>query len=139
MRKWMIGQALLMLIIGSASAVALGFMRVRYFILLAAIAGLANIIPFLGAILTVILASLAAAMDSTLKVLGVLIFYFVYMQVENAYLTPRIMESQVGLSSTAVLVALLIGDEFAGVAGALVAVPTAVLVSVLLNEYVVKR
>jgi predicted PurR-regulated permease PerM len=66
----------------------------------------------------------------------VLIFYFVYQQVENALLTPRIMQAQVQLSPAAVLAALLIGEELAGILGTLVAVPTAVLCSVLVDEYV---
>ncbi len=139
MRKWLIGQAILMLILGSASAVAFGLMGIRYFYLLAVFAGIANIIPLLGPILTVIVASLVALMDSIWKALGVLIFYLVYQETETAFLTPRIMKAQVKLCSSAVLVALLLGGELAGIVGALVAVPSAVLLSTLIDEYVVKR
>jgi predicted PurR-regulated permease PerM len=139
MRKWLVGQAILMLILGSSSAIVFGLMGIQYFYLLALFAGIANIIPLLGPIVTVIVASLAALMDSLWKVLGVLIFYLVYQQIESAFLTPRIMKSQVKLSSSAVLVALLLGAEIAGVLGALVAVPSAVLLSTLIDEYVVKR
>jgi predicted PurR-regulated permease PerM len=89
-------------------------------------------------VITVGLAALVAAIDSWGKLLGVLIFYLVYQQVENAYLTPKIMESQLEIASSAILVALIIGAELAGTAGALVAVPTAVLISALLDEYVVR-
>lgn len=139
MRRWLVGQAILMLILGLAGGVAFGFMGIRYFYLLGVFGGIANIIPFFGPILTVILAGLIAAADSLWKVLGVLIFYLVYQQIENAFLTPRIMESQVKLNSSAVLVALLIGGEFAGVVGAVVAVPSAVLFSALIDEYLVHR
>lgn len=139
MRRWLVGQAILMLILGSASAIVFGFMDIRYFYLLAVFAGIANIIPLLGPILTVIVASVVALMDSLWKVLGVLIFYLVYQQIESAFLTPRIMKSQVKLCSSAVLVALLLGGEIAGMVGALVAVPSAVLLSTLIDEYVVKR
>jgi predicted PurR-regulated permease PerM len=139
MRRWLVGQAMLMLILGSASAVVFGLLGIRYFYLLAVFAGIANIIPLLGPILTVIIASLAALMDSPWKVLGVLIFYLVYQQTESAFLTPRIMKSQVKLCSSEVLVALLLGGELAGVVGALVAVPSAVLLSTLIDEYVVKH
>jgi predicted PurR-regulated permease PerM len=139
MRNWLVGQVLLMLILGSSSAVVFGMLHLRYFVALAVFAGVANVVPMLGPIVTVVLASLVAALDSFSKVLGVLIFYLVYQQIENAFLTPRIMQSQVQLSATAVVVALLIGGELAGVAGALVAVPSAVLVSVLADEYLVKK
>ena len=71
--------------------------------------------------------------------LGVAIFYVVYLQVENSYLTPRIMGNRVNLPGLAILVALLLGSALAGVLGAMVAVPTAVLVSVLLDEYAVYK
>jgi predicted PurR-regulated permease PerM len=138
MRKWLVGQAILMLILGSASAIVFGFLRIRYFYVLAVLAGVGNIIPLLGPIITVGLAALVAAIDSWAKLIGVLIFYLIYQQVENAYLTPKIMEAQLEIASTAILVALIIGAELAGTAGALVAVPTAVLVSAMLDEYVVR-
>ena len=72
-------------------------------------------------------------------VLGVFIFYFIYQQVENAYLTPRIMKEAVDLPGIAVIVALTIGGEMAGLLGAIVAVPTAALVATILNEYVVRQ
>jgi predicted PurR-regulated permease PerM len=139
MRKWLVGQAMLMLILGSASVIVFGLLGIRYFYLLGVFAGISNIIPLLGPILTIVLATLVASFDSLGKVIGVLVFYFVYQQIENAYLTPRIMKAQVELSSTAILVSLLIGSEIAGFAGALVSVPTAVLVSVLIHEYLARR
>jgi predicted PurR-regulated permease PerM len=71
-------------------------------------------------------------------VLGVAIFYAIYAQVETSYLTPRIMRSSVGLPGLAVIVSLLLGAAYDGIVGAMVAVPTAVLVGVLLDEYAVK-
>jgi predicted PurR-regulated permease PerM len=135
MRGWLAGQMMLMLILGVSSGVTFGFMGLPYFLLLGVFAGIANIIPMLGPIATVVLAAIAAATESGWKVLGVLIFYLVYQQVENAFLTPRIMKSQVQLSSAVVIVALLVGSELAGIAGALVAVPSAVLVVELAGEY----
>ena len=93
----------------------------------------------LGPIATVVLAAAVAALDSWTKVLGVFIFYLIYQQVENAYLTPRIMKEAVDLPGIAVIVALTIGGEMAGLLGAIVAVPTAALVATILNEYVVRQ
>jgi predicted PurR-regulated permease PerM len=70
-------------------------------------------------------------------VVGVLIFYFTYLQIENTWLTPRIMKTQVDLAGLTILIALLIGSSLAGIIGAMVAVPTAVLIAVVLNEYAV--
>jgi predicted PurR-regulated permease PerM len=55
--------------------------------------------------------------------------------VENSVLVPRIMERQVGVSAVVIIVALLIGTELFGFVGALLAVPTAAIVQVMLQEY----
>jgi len=68
-----------------------------------------------------------------------MIFYAVYQQLESAFLSPRIMKSTVDLSPLAVIIALVLGGTLAGVLGALVSVPTAALVSVFVEEYLVKR
>ena len=70
---------------------------------------------------------------------GVLIFYLIYENVESVYLTPRIMRSSVNLTGLTILVALLLGTALAGAAGALVSVPTAALITVLLEEYAVQK
>jgi predicted PurR-regulated permease PerM len=77
--------------------------------------------------------------DSWGRVLGVAVFYLIYVQIENSILTPRIMRHSVGLPGLAILVALLIGSALAGIVGALVSVPTAALVAVLIDEYLVSK
>jgi len=137
--RWLLGQLMLMVILGVGCLIVFGLMHLRYFYVLAVIAGLANFVPMIGPIVTVILASAVAAIDSFTKVVGVIIFYAVYQQTESAILTPRIMKSTVDLPGSAVLVALAIGGEVAGLVGALVAVPTAALAAVLIDEYLVKK
>ena len=139
MSKWLFGQGLLMLTMGCTFTIAFAIMHLRYFVLLGVLMGLFNIIPIAGAAITVSLALIVASLDSWGKVLAVLVFYLVYLNVENAVLTPRIMRSSVDLMGLTVLVALLIGTALAGIVGALVAVPTAALISVLLDEYAVQR
>jgi len=137
MSKWLLGQGSLMLLLGTASTIVFAALHVRYFVLLGVLMGLFNIIPVLGGVITIVLAACVAALDSWEKMAGVLIFYAIYTQLENGYLTPRIMRSSVNLPGLAVLIALLAGSALAGVVGALVAVPTAALVAVLANEYLV--
>jgi predicted PurR-regulated permease PerM len=139
LRNWLIGQGVLMLVLGTSSAIALGLLRIKYSYALSVFAGLANIVPIIGPIISVILAGIVAAFDSWWKLLGVVIFYFVYQQVENAFLAPRIMKSTLNLPPLAVIIALSLGGALAGVLGALIGVPTAALVAVILDEYVVRR
>jgi predicted PurR-regulated permease PerM len=139
MGKWLLGQGTLMLILGVCSLIAFALLHIRYFYALAFLMGLFNIIPVAGAVLTVSLVMIVAAVDSWTKVIGVFVFYAIYAQVENAYLLPRIMKSSVDLAGLAVIIAFLIGAAAAGVLGAIIAVPTAVLVAVLLDEYLVNH
>ena len=135
MQNWLRGQALLMLILGTSSFVVFWAIGVPYSYALAFFAALANFVPVLGPVATVVVAGAIAATDSWMKVLGVVVFYLVYQQVENSYLTPRIMKSTVALPSVAVIVALAIGGTLAGVLGAIVAVPTAALIATLIDAF----
>ena len=110
-----------------------------YVPVLAMFAGIADIIPIAGPISALVIAGSVAAMDSPQKVLGVIIFHAVYAQFEAAFLSPRIMRSTLKLSPLAVIIALSLGGSLAGVVGALVSVPTAALVMVLADEYLVKK
>jgi predicted PurR-regulated permease PerM len=139
MSKWLLGQGALMLILGTCSLIAFGLLHVRYFVLLGLLMGLFNIIPVAGGVITIALAAGVAALDSWSKMAGVLIFYAIYVQIENGYLVPRIMKTSVDLMGLTVLIALLAGSWLAGITGALVAVPTAALVAVLMDEYMVQK
>jgi len=139
MGKWLLGQGSLMLILGLTSTIVYLSLGVRYAYALGFLTGLLNIIPVLGAAVCVALALLVAAIDSWGRVLGIAVFYLVYLQVENSYLVPRIMRNRVGLPGLAILVALLLGFALEGVPGAMVSVPTAVLVAVLVDEYFVHK
>src|SRR6185437_2608885 len=113
MGKWLLGQGMLMLILGVLSTVVFLALKVRYAYALGVLMGLFNLVPVVGAIISVALVVLVAAVDSWGRVLGVLIFYVVYSQLETAYLTPRIMRSSVDLAGLSVLIALLLGSAFA--------------------------
>lgn len=137
--KWLIGQLMLMGIVAVYSLLVFGVLHVRYFVLLGILMGITNIIPVAGNLITIVLAILVAASDSWSKALAVFIAYLVYTQLENAFLTPRIMKTSVDLMGVTVLVALLCGTALAGIVGALVAVPTAAMVVVFANEYLVQH
>jgi predicted PurR-regulated permease PerM len=107
MDKWLLGQGSLMLILGMLSTAVYLMLGLRYAVALGVMTGLLNIIPVVGAAICVSLALMVAAIDSWGRVLGVAIFYVVYLNIENSFLTPRIMRNSVGLPGLAILVALL--------------------------------
>jgi predicted PurR-regulated permease PerM len=139
MRNWLMGQSIMMAFMGIASLVVYYSLHLKYFYILAMFAGVADIIPIAGPISALVIAGSVAAMDSPEKMFGVVIFHAVYAQFEAAFLSPRIMRSTLKLSPLAVIIALSLGGSLAGVIGALVSVPTAALVMVLADEYLVKK
>ena len=131
---WMAGQIFLGFIIGATTAIGLGLMGVPYFFVLALIAGIGEMIPMVGPLISAIPAILVAFTVSPGLALGVAVFFFVQQQLENAVLVPKLMGQTVGLSAVTVISALLIGSALLGFSGALLAVPTAAIIQVLFEE-----
>jgi len=131
---WLGGQMLLGLIIGTMTAIGYFLMGVPYFFVLAVIAGIGEMIPMVGPLLSAIPAVLVALTVSPGLALGVAGYCLGLQFVENNFLVPKVMGQTVGLSAVTVIVSLLIGSELLGFAGALLAVPTAAIIQVLVEE-----
>lgn len=136
---WLGGQLVLAGIIGASAAIALGLMGVPYFYVLALIAAVGEMIPVVGPLLAAIPGIAVAWTVSGKLALMVGVFYLVQQQVENHLLVPKLMERQLGVSAATVIIALLIGSALLGIVGALLAVPTAAIVQVLVQELVLKE
>jgi predicted PurR-regulated permease PerM len=134
---WLGGQLLLGVIIGTTSAVGLALLGVPYFFVLAVIAGIGEMIPMVGPIISAIPAIAVALTISPGLAVAVAAFFAVQQALENNVLVPKVLGSQVGLSAVAVIVALGIGTELMGILGALLAVPTAAIVQVLVEELLI--
>jgi len=136
---WLNGQLLLGTIIGVTAAIGLWWMGIPYFYVLALIAGIGELIPVVGPLIAAIPAVAVAATISWQKALMVAIFFVIQQQFENHVLVPKIMERQVGISAVTVIVALLIGGSLLGVLGAILAVPTAAILQVAIQEFLVSE
>jgi predicted PurR-regulated permease PerM len=136
---WLGGQIFLGLVIGVTTAIGLGLMGVPYFYMLALIAGIGEMIPMVGPLISAVPAIAVAFTVSPGLALGVAAFFFVQQQVENAVLVPKLMGETVGLNAVTVISALVIGSELLGFAGALLAVPTAAIIQVLFEELYLKE
>jgi len=132
---WLSGQLLLGVVIGTTATIGLWILGVPYFYVLGLIAGLGEMIPVVGPILAAVPAILMGWTVSWKTALFVAIYFSVQQFIENNVLVPRIMERQVGVSAATVIVALIIGSALLGVIGAVLAVPTAAIVQVLLQEH----
>lgn len=131
---WLAGQLLLGMIIGITSAIGLWLMGIPYFYVLALISAIGEMIPVVGPILAAIPAIAVASTVSLQKVVLVIIFFIVQQQFENHVLVPKVMERQVGISPVTVILALLIGGKLLGILGAILAVPTAAILQVVITE-----
>lgn len=136
---WLGGQLLLGLTIGVTSAIGLWLMGIPFFYVLALISGIGEMIPVVGPILAAIPAVAVAATVSFNKVLLVIVFFVIQQQFENHVLVPKVMERQVGVSAVTIILALLIGGNLLGIAGAILAVPTAAILQVLVAEWLASR
>ena len=131
---WMTGQLILGGTIGGTSAIGLYLLGVPYFYVLALVSAVGELIPVVGPILAAIPAIAAAFTVSPRTALWVTIFFVVQQQVENHVLVPKIMERQVGVSAVVVIVALLVGSSLFGVIGAILSIPTAAILQVVLQS-----
>jgi len=131
---WLGGQLLLGAIIGTSATIGLWLLGVPYYFVLGLIAGIGELIPMVGPIISAIPAIVVALTVSPGLALGTLAFLFAQQQFENHLLVPKLMERQVGVSAVTVIIALLMGGALLGIVGALLAVPTAAIVQVIFDE-----
>jgi predicted PurR-regulated permease PerM len=136
---WLNGQLILAGTIGISAAIGLALLNVPYFYVLALLAGVGEIIPIIGPILSAIPAVAVGFTVSAQTGFFVLIFFIAQQQVENHVLVPKVMERQVGVSAVTVIVALLVGGSLLGILGAILAVPTAAILQVVVQEVLDER
>ncbi|EKE12011.1 MAG: protein of unknown function UPF0118 [uncultured bacterium] len=137
--KWLGGQILLMLIIFVLDFVALSIFNIPYALALALLAGLLEIVPYLGPIISASLASLVGFFISPMTGLIVLGVLTVIQQMESHIIVPQIMKKAVGLNPVVVILSLLIGAKLGGTLGAILAVPIATSIGVIIGDLVDKN
>jgi predicted PurR-regulated permease PerM len=111
--------------------------KVPFPVALALWVAIADLIPMVGATLGAVPAVIVAFFVSPALGIAALVYFFVYQQVENYVIAPRVMTKAVDLSPAAVLLSALIGGSLLGVVGVLMAVPTAAGIKLLIQELVV--
>ena len=102
--------------------------------LIALFVGIADLIPLVGATIGGAVAVLAGFIHSVPAGIAVLVFFVLYQQLENHLLQPLIFARTVKLNPLTVIVAILIGVELMGILGALLAIPVASMIQVILRD-----
>jgi predicted PurR-regulated permease PerM len=134
MGYWLLGQLILSVVVFGVVFIGLTILKVEYALLLALIAGLLEIIPYIGPFIAGAITAFFAFLQSPGLALAAVIFFVVVQELEGHVLVPIIMSKSVGLNPVMVILAILIGGSLGGVVGALIAVPIASGVSVFVTD-----
>lgn len=132
---WLRGQIILCITIGILVYIGLSLMHIPYALTLAILAGVLEIVPIIGPIISAVPAIIIAFTIAPATALMVTIFYIIIQEVENKLLVPKVMQYTVGLNPITVIIIILIGAKLMGILGMLLAVPVASVVYVILDEW----
>ena len=128
---WVRGELLLMSFVGILTYIGLMLLNVEFALPLAILAGILEIVPMIGPIISGIPAVLVGLATSPVQALSVAALYVVVQQLENNILVPWVMKRSVGLSPIVTILSLMIGGRLGGVTGAVLAVPVLLVIQAL--------
>jgi predicted PurR-regulated permease PerM len=134
--RYVMGQASLALINGILSLIVLTIIGAPVPALLALIAFVGSMIPLVGTLSASIIISLVCLIDGPVTALIAIGYYLVYMQIEAYVLSPRIMNKAVAVPGALVVIAAVAGGALGGILGALVAIPVAASVIIIVQKVV---
>jgi predicted PurR-regulated permease PerM len=130
------GQSVLCLAIGVMALAAYLLIGLPNALVLALVAGIMEAVPMVGPLLGAIPASIIALSISPSKLVWVIVATVVIQQLENSVLVPRVMRRVVGVNPFVSLLAIFAFSSFFGIAGALMAIPTAAMIQLILDRVV---
>lgn len=133
------GQFLESLILAILCFIGMLIFGFPYALVVSVLVGVTAIVPILGAWLGGGIAALLMLIYDPIKALSFIIFFLILQQIEGNLIYPRVVGSQVGLPGVWVLLSIVIGSNIIGPIGALLAVPIASVLYVLLSEFVKSR
>jgi predicted PurR-regulated permease PerM len=128
------GNLLISIIAGTLAFAVLEILRVPFAAALGFWVAIADLIPNVGAMLGAVLCVIVALFSSVTDAIAVAVYFIVYQRVENYFILPRIMTKAIDLSPPTVIITLLIGASLAGLEGALIALPIAAAVKVVIRQ-----
>ncbi len=137
--SWFRGQLFLSLVIGMLTYIGLITLGIPYALPLAVVSGVLEVVPVIGPIISAIPSVLIALTISPFISMGVAAMYFVIQQLENNLIVPQVMRRAVGLNPLVVILAIAVGSRLLGLSGALLAVPIAVVLQIIIAEIIEER
>jgi predicted PurR-regulated permease PerM len=139
MANYIAGNLFISLIAGVVAFVGLVLIGVPYATTLAVFVAVTDVIPAVGATLGALAVVGVAAMEGPGEAVAAGLLILVYQQVENYVIGPRVMNEAIDVRPATGIVALLAGGALAGPIGALLALPIAAMVKIVLEEYVLRH
>lgn len=139
MANFIVGNLLVSVIAGLVTWAGLTILGVPYALSLAAWVAITDLIPILGALLGAAGVAAVAFFQGPEVLIWSLVLIFAYQQVENFLIAPRVMNKAVDLSPATVIIALMVGGSLAGLVGALLALPIAAMIKVIVDDYLVQE
>ena len=136
---WVRGQLILMSIIGILCYIGLTLLGIPYALPLAILAGILEIVPTIGPIISAIPALAVGLSISPITGLAIVALYFLIQTAENHLLVPKIMERSVGINPLIIIVLLAIGLKLGGIMGAFLSVPVFLAIQVVSLQFLAKR
>lgn len=129
------GQLLVCTAVAIFFSVGFTLIGVKYGLVLGLLAGLLNLIPFVGSMLATVIALFIATTQSVQVFVLTLLLFVVEQAIESNLIVPHLLGKQVELHPLVVMFAILIGATIAGAAGAIVAVPTTAVALYVAQEF----
>lgn len=133
--SWFRGQMILGLIIFLIVYIGLIIIGIPYALVLAIIAGILEIIPTVGPIIAGAIAALVALTISPVASLLVVILFLAVQMLENTFIVPKVMQKAIGVSPVMIILAIIAGAKLLGTVGAIISIPVAASISVLIMEW----
>jgi len=130
------GESVLCLVIGIMALVAYLLIGLPNALVLALVAGVLEAVPMVGPLLGAVPAGLVALSIAPSKLVWVIVATFIIQELENSLLVPRIMRKAVGVNPFVSLLAFFAFSSLLGIAGALMAIPMAAIIQILLDRFV---
>jgi predicted PurR-regulated permease PerM len=137
--SWLRGQLIMMLAVGLLTYLALTIIGVQYALLLGVVAGLFEIVPFIGPWLSAVPGVIFALAISPVHAVITAAAYLAIQVVEGNVLLPKVMQSVTGLNPIVSLLAVLVGWRVGGVVGVLLSLPITMALGVVMTEIYKKR
>ncbi|MFI7126602.1 AI-2E family transporter [Nonomuraea sp. NPDC050153] len=133
------GNVLISVIAGFLTWIFLSVAGVQYALALALVVALTDLIPLVGATIGAVLVTGVALLQSVPAGIACAVFFVIYQQVENYFIYPRVMKRSVDVTPAVTVIAALFGGALLGIVGALVAIPVAAAIALIVREVLLPR